>query len=85
VTAPVAGDLTGNGAARGLVVLGLLWWAWTAWAWLGNVAVADHGVVRGGLIVTMGFVFTMALALPNAWDAQVAGLSAALLSPLPTS
>jgi low temperature requirement protein LtrA len=78
VSALVAGDLTWNGAARGLVVLGLLWWAWTAWAWLGNVAVADQGVVRAGLIVTMGFVFTMALAIPNAWD-EPAGVSAALL------
>jgi low temperature requirement protein LtrA len=79
VTALVAGDLTWNGAARGLVVLGLLWWAWTAWTWLGNVAVADEGVVRAGLVVSMGFVFTMGLAIPNAWDPPAGGVSAAVL------
>jgi low temperature requirement protein LtrA len=79
ITALVAGDLTGNGAARGLVVLGLLWWAWTAWAWLGNVAVADVGVVRAGMVVSMGLVFTLALAIPTAWDPPGEALSSALV------
>ncbi len=79
ISALVAGNLTAEGAARGLVVLGLLWWAWTAFTWLGNVAVADVGVVRAGLVVAMGLVFAMALAIPTAWDEAGKGLPSALV------
>jgi low temperature requirement protein LtrA len=79
ISALVAGNLTPEGAARGLVLLGLLWWAWTAFTWLGNVARADVGVVRAGLIVAMGLVFAMGLAIPTAWDASGEGLSSALV------
>lgn len=79
ISALVAGDLTANGAARGLVVLGLLWWAWTAWAWLGNAAVADVGLVRAGLVVSMAFVFALALSIPTAWDEPGGGLSSAVV------
>jgi low temperature requirement protein LtrA len=79
ISALVAGNLTPEGAARGLVLLGLLWWAWTAFTWLGNVARADVGVVRAGLIVAMGLVFAMALAIPTAWDEADGGLPSALV------
>jgi low temperature requirement protein LtrA len=79
ISALVAGNLTAEGAARGLVVLGLLWWAWTSFTWLGNVARADVGVVRAGLVVAMGLVFAMALAIPTAWDEAGDGLSSALV------
>jgi low temperature requirement protein LtrA len=79
ISALVAGNLSPEGAARGLVLLGLLWWAWTAFTWLGNSARADVGVVRGGLIVAMGLVFAMGLAIPTAWDASGEGLSSALV------
>jgi low temperature requirement protein LtrA len=79
ISALVAGNLTAEGAARGLVVLGLLWWAWTAFTWLGNVARADVGVVRAGLVVAMGLVFAMALAIPTAWDEAGEGLPSALV------
>src|SRR5918999_1724219 len=36
------------GVLQGLLVLALLWWTWSAYAWLGNQARADTGVVRRG-------------------------------------
>ena len=33
------------GVLQGLLVLALLWWTWCAYAWLGNQARADTGVV----------------------------------------
>jgi low temperature requirement protein LtrA len=64
VTALMAEDPTPVGAVRGLVVLALLWWAWCSYAWLGNQAQADEGVVRGTLIVAMTAMFVVALAIP---------------------
>ena len=43
VTALMADDLTGRGVLRGMLVLGLLWWCWAGYAWLGNVVRADEG------------------------------------------
>ena len=46
VTAFMADDLGWRGLLRGLVLLCLLWFAWCSYAWLGNQANADEGVVR---------------------------------------
>src|SRR5215210_5444584 len=47
VTAFMADDLGWRGLLRGLVLLALLWWAWCSYAWLGNQAHADEGLIRG--------------------------------------
>ena len=41
------------GVLQGLLVLALLWWTWSAYAWLGNQARADTGVVRAAIAVAM--------------------------------
>jgi low temperature requirement protein LtrA len=79
VTAFMADHLGWQGAARGLVVLALLWWAWCSYAWLGNQARADEGVVRAAMIVAMGALFVVALSLPEAWDDEGGALSAPLV------
>ena len=33
----------------GLLVIGLLWWTWAAYTWLGNQARADEGLLRAGM------------------------------------
>ena len=68
VTALMAADPTGIGVARGMVVLGMLWFAWCSYAWLGNQAKADEGVVRAGLVVAMMPMFVVALAIIEAFD-----------------
>ena len=80
VTALMAHELTGRGMLRGLVVIALLWWAWCSYAWLGNQARADEGIVRAGLVTAMGAMFLVALAIPHTWDdAHESGWSNALL------
>ena len=49
-------------------MLALLWFAWSAYAWLGNQAKADEGVLRLALVVAMICVFLAALAIPNAFE-----------------
>jgi low temperature requirement protein LtrA len=79
VTAFMAEDLGGRGVLRGLLLLALLWWAWSSYAWLGNQARADEGVVRAGVITAMAAMFVVALAIPEAWDDGGGGLLAPLV------
>jgi low temperature requirement protein LtrA len=67
VTGMMSDDPTWRGALRGLLVLGLLWFSWTAFAWLGNQAKADEGLLRVAMIAAMVSVFTVALAMPEAF------------------
>jgi low temperature requirement protein LtrA len=76
VTAFMADDIGWRSAARGLVVLGLLWWSWCSYAWLGNQARADEGIVRAGVIVAMAALFLVALTIPEAWGDEGGGISA---------
>ncbi len=67
VTQLMAADPTWTGAARGLLLLALLWWAWCSYAWLGNQAHADHGLLRSTVVVAMAAMFIVALTLPESF------------------
>ena len=75
VTALMAEDLTAEGLLRGVLVLGLLWWSWTGYAWLCNVADADTGPVRFVLLAAMASMFVLALCIPEAFEDLDGGLS----------
>ena len=79
VTAFMADDLGWRGILRGLVLMALLWWAWCSYAWLGNQAHADEGVLRAALLFAMAALFLVALAIPEAWGDEAGGLSAPLV------
>src|SRR3712207_5476684 len=79
VTAFMADDIGPVSVLRGLVVLALLWFAWCGFAWLGNQAHADAGVVRAAVLVAMAALFLVALAIPEAWGDRDGGFSAPLL------
>jgi low temperature requirement protein LtrA len=75
VTALLADDPTARGAVRGVLVLAILWWAWTGFVWIGNLVHADEGVVRVVLVVVMGATLVMSMAIPEAFtDGGGAGL-----------
>jgi low temperature requirement protein LtrA len=76
VTAFMADDLGWRGVLRGLVMLALLWFVWCSYAWLGNQAHADEGVVRAAMIAAMAAMFLVALAIPEAWQDEGGGISA---------
>ena len=67
------------GVLQGLLVLALLWWTWCAYAWLGNQARADTGVVRAAMAVAMAALFVVALTIPEAWDDAEGGLDGPLV------
>lgn len=76
VTQLMADDPTAVGVTRGLVLLALLWFAWCSYAWLGNQAHADEGVVRFTVIVAMAAMFVVALAIPESFVDLPGGLFA---------
>ena len=67
------------GVLQGLLVLALLWWTWCAYAWLGNQARADTGIVRGAMAVAMAALFVVALTIPEAWDDAEGGFDGPLV------
>jgi low temperature requirement protein LtrA len=74
VTSLMAADLTGRGVLRGVLILGLLWWSWVAYAWLCNVVRVDEGAARLALLIAMIAMFVLALAIPEAFDDLTSGL-----------
>ena len=76
ITGYLAHTHTGLGIVQGVVLLGLLWWAWSAYTWLGNQAQADLGIMRVGMVVAMMAIFVLALTIPDAWHDQPGGLHA---------
>lgn len=67
------------GILQAMVVLALLWWAWTAYGWLTNIAHADHGVVRVAMIIGMTAMFVAGLVVMEAYDDLPGGLSGPLV------
>jgi low temperature requirement protein LtrA len=67
-TALMAADPTWEGFARGVLVLGVLWWAWVGYAWLTSVVDPEEGAVRIAIFAAMAALLVAALAVPNAFD-----------------
>jgi low temperature requirement protein LtrA len=63
-------DLSWPGFGRAMLVLALVWWAWSAFVWVINAHDPDHPAVRGVLFLAMGLAFLMALAVPEAWGEE---------------
>jgi low temperature requirement protein LtrA len=67
VTALMAKDPTWGGVGHGLLVLALVWWAWTGFAWLTNEVPADVTHARLAIFTAMTCVLIAALAIPGAY------------------
>jgi low temperature requirement protein LtrA len=54
--------------AEAVLVLALLWWAWTGYAWLTSVVDPEEGAVRIALIAAMAALLLVALTVPDAFE-----------------
>jgi low temperature requirement protein LtrA len=72
VTAMLAADPTLPGLLRGMAVLAMLWWTWSAYAWLTDAVDHDEGLLRLTMLVAMGAMLIAALAVPGAFDEHAA-------------
>jgi low temperature requirement protein LtrA len=68
VTAMLTADPTWGGLLQGVLVLGALWWAWAAYAWLTNTLNPEEGIVRIAMFAAMAAMLLVALAVPEAFD-----------------
>jgi low temperature requirement protein LtrA len=70
VTTLLSGDLSWAGWGRSMLVLALVWWAWSAFVWATNAQDPDAAVFRGVLLLAMVLIFIDGLALPNAFGSE---------------
>ena len=75
----MAADLTPLALVRGLILLVLMWWAWSAYTWLGNQIRADVGLALAAGVAAMAATFVVALVLPDAWHDAPGGLNEPLI------
>ena len=67
-TALMADHPTWEGLVQGLLVLGVLWWAWVGYAWLTSIIDPEEGAVRLVFFAAMAALLIAALCVPEAFD-----------------
>jgi low temperature requirement protein LtrA len=75
ITGFMSHSLGARGLLEGLVIAMLMWFGWTAYAWLGNQARADEGPLRVSMLFALGAFFIVALTIPEAFHDRPGGLS----------
>ena len=58
---------TWEGLGQGMLILALLWWSWTAYAWLTSVVDPEEGGVRIALFAAMAAFLIAAICVPDAF------------------
>jgi low temperature requirement protein LtrA len=66
-TALMSHDQTWSGLAQGLLILGVLWWAWVGYAWLTSVIDPEAGVVRLVIFAAMAAMLIVSLCVQEAF------------------
>lgn len=66
-TALMAHHPTWAGLAQGLLVLGVLWWAWVGYAWLTSVIDPEQGATRLVIFAAMAAMLIASLCVPEAF------------------
>jgi len=60
-------NTTWEGLGQGMLILALLWWSWTAYAWLTSVVDPEEGGVRIALFAAMAAFLIVAICVPEAF------------------
>jgi low temperature requirement protein LtrA len=60
-------DQTWSGLVQGLLILCVLWWAWTGYAWLTSVIDPEAGAVRGVMFVAMAAMLIVSICVQEAF------------------
>jgi low temperature requirement protein LtrA len=59
VTTVLSDNPTWSGLGHGLLILAVLWWAWSAYAWLTNSVAPEQGAVWGTMILAFAVETTL--------------------------
>ncbi len=84
VTTLLRHELTWTGFGRAMLILALVWWAWSAFVWVTNALPRESGRLRATLLCASVMIFIVGLALPRAFagDAELFALSYATVRAL---
>ena len=63
-------DLTWRGFGRAMLVLALVWWAWSAYVWAANAQLADSPTLRACLLISSVAIFITGLSIPHAFGSE---------------
>ena len=66
-TSFLAHHLTWGGFFHGMLILALVWWAWSAFVWAANAQAEDSGVMQAALLGALLLIFVAGLAVPGAF------------------
>jgi len=77
VTALILEDTSPRGFARAALVLAMVWWAWSAYAWMTNAIDVENAVTRLIIFAAMVAGFFMALSVPDAFQDEAAWFAVA--------
>ena len=61
---------TWRGFGRAMLVLALVWWAWSAYVWAANAQVADSPTLRACLLISSVAIFITGLSIPRAFGSE---------------
>lgn len=67
-TALMADQPTWAGLAKGLLVIGVMWWAWVGYAWLTSVVDPEEGATRIVMFAAMAALLVCGLAIPEVFE-----------------
>jgi len=76
-TALMAADPSWGGVAKGILVLGVMWWSWVGYAWLTSVVDPEEGTVRLAIFAAMAAFLVVALCVPGAFGDEALLLACA--------
>jgi low temperature requirement protein LtrA len=67
VTSFLSRTPTWGGLLRAFLLLGMLWWAWSAYAWLTNTLDPEEGAVRLAMLAAVAGMLIVSLGAPRAF------------------
>jgi low temperature requirement protein LtrA len=70
VTTLLSKSLTWAGFGRSMLVLALVWWAWSAFVWAANAQRAESSVLLAVLLGATACILVAGIALPHAFGAN---------------
>jgi low temperature requirement protein LtrA len=79
VTTLLIGDPTWGGVLRAALLLSILWWAWSAYAWLTNTLDPEEGGVRLVMLAAIAAMLIASIAAPRAFGRDATTFAVAYL------
>lgn len=64
----MANEPTWQGLGKGILVLGVMWWAWVGYAWLTSVIDPEEGAVRLVMAASIAALLICSLCMPEAFN-----------------